>query len=144
MKTCTKCDISKEESQFRFRNKAKGKLAPWCKDCFSSHEKERWANDPNRRPKNVAANNIRRLRNQQMVWDYLKANPCPCGEKDPILLEFDHRDRKNKRMDICTMARTSYGPDTIMDEIAKCDVLCVSCHRRRTAAQFDWYKNIIR
>jgi hypothetical protein len=29
---------------------------------------------------------------------------------------------------------------TVFEEIAKCDVRCVNCHRRRTAEKFDWSK----
>lgn len=59
-----------------------------------------------------------------------------CGEVDPVVLEFDHRD--DKIMDVSTMIG-SRSWSVIQAEIAKCDVVCANCHRRRTAKRFGWY-----
>ena len=68
-------------------------------------------------------------------------NPCiTCGEDDPVVLDFDHRDGNTKIGNISDMARFSLGLDTLMKEIKKCDVLCANCHRRRTAKQQNWPK----
>lgn len=37
---CYKCQTVKEESEFGWRNKEKGKRSPWCKDCRRSYDKE--------------------------------------------------------------------------------------------------------
>jgi hypothetical protein len=88
---------------------------------------------------------VRRRRNVQFVWDYLCSHPCiECGEGDPIVLEFDHREQDTKCGDISNMAGGSLGIDTLVEEIKKCDVLCANCHRRRTAKQQNWYKGIVR
>lgn len=81
---------------------------------------------------------------RQLVWDYLKDHPCPCGENDPEVLEFDHRDGVVKKGNVCEMVARGLSVKTITDEIAKCDVLCANCHRRRTAKQFGWYSRIIK
>jgi hypothetical protein len=48
----------------------------------------------------------------------------------PVVLEFDHlRDRKFM---IATGIRNRNWND-VLDEIAKCAVVCANCHRRRTA-----------
>ena len=49
---------------------------------------------------------------------------------NPIVLEFDHL--RDKSFAIGT-ALTRYGWDKILAEIAKCEVVCANCHRRRTA-----------
>jgi hypothetical protein len=55
------------------------------------------------------------------------------------VLEFDHHDRATKREDVSRlMAYSSWR--RIEAEIAKCDVRCANCHRRRTAHQLGWRK----
>jgi hypothetical protein len=60
-----------------------------------------------------------------------------CGERDPILLEFDHRDGGVKIANVSRMMAL-HTWSTVLIEIAKCDIRCVNCHRRRTAQQFGW------
>lgn len=57
---------------------------------------------------------------------------CQCGEKDPRVLEFHHRDPQQKKF--CVNAGTvSEKWADVMDELAKCDVLCANCHARHHA-----------
>lgn len=63
--------------------------------------------------------------------DFFADHPCvDCGETDPLVLEFDHL--RDKCFNIGTGLRT-YTWHAIVDEIAKCEVVCANCHRRRTA-----------
>lgn len=144
MKTCTQCRVDKSITEFRVRSKTKGTYSPWCKPCFSAYEKEKWKNSPDRRKSNKDANKIRKIRNAQFIYDYLLQHPCPCGERDPVVLDFDHRDGEDKTANVADMLRSSYGIATIEAEISKCNVLCSNCHRRRTAVQQGWYANLIR
>lgn len=79
---------------------------------------------------------------RQYVYDILtSSNGCKdCGEKDPIVLEFDHKDPKTKSFNI----GDSYGKsiDSIKEEILKCDIVCANCHRKRTAKMFNYYKYV--
>jgi hypothetical protein len=61
-----------------------------------------------------------------------------CGEADPVVLEFDHRDRSEKRANVSRLLANGWA--TVLCEIEKCDIRCVNCHRRRTAEQFGWTK----
>jgi hypothetical protein len=56
------------------------------------------------------------------------------------VLEFDHIDRSLKRQTVGFLARSGYPWPTVEAELAKCEVRCANCHRRRTAVQFDWPK----
>ena len=61
---------------------------------------------------------------------YFRDHPCvDCGETDPIVLEFDHL--RDKKFGISTGIRNRNWAD-VLDEIAKCEVVCANCHRRRT------------
>jgi hypothetical protein len=74
---------------------------------------------------------------QAHVLRYLVEHPCTdCGEHDPVVLEFDHVGEKT-----ATIARlVSDGAELgiLADEISRCEVVCVNCHRRRTARRARW------
>jgi hypothetical protein len=80
------------------------------------------------------------LETARFVWGYLIEHPCvDCSERDPLVLEFDHV-RGIKRMAIANMIREGYGLRMVKLEIAKCEVRCANCHRRRTASQLGWHR----
>ena len=65
------------------------------------------------------------------ITTYLKANPCvDCGETDAIVLEFDHVTGKD--FNISDAARKGVSIKKLKDEIAKCEVRCANCHRKKT------------
>jgi hypothetical protein len=75
-----------------------------------------------------------------LIDAYLSSHPCvDCGLADIAILEFDHRDPVEKRMEIARLASNAGWP-TVLREIEKCDVRCANCHRQRTARQFSWAK----
>jgi hypothetical protein len=96
--------------------------------------------DPASYKARAAANNARfRARNRQKFREYLASARCAdCGIQDFAVLEFDHRDPSLKRDDISHLVRQAVSWKRILDEMAKCDVVCANCHRRRTARQFRW------
>ena len=53
-----------------------------------------------------------------------------CGERDARCLDFDHV-RGVKTHNIAHM--TACSRERVLAEIAKCDVRCANCHRKRTA-----------
>src|SRR5437667_10485108 len=60
-------------------------------------------------------------RNQLRMWQYLAAHPCvDCGERDPVVLHFDHL--RDKRTDVSYMTLNGFKWDTILEEIAKCEI----------------------
>ena len=55
-----------------------------------------------------------------------------CGQDDVTKLVFHHRDPATKLFDICrTKVRSR---PTLLEETAKCDILCQPCHMRKHAA----------
>ena len=75
-----------------------------------------------------------------MKWlaDYFRDHPCAdCGESDIFVLEFDHL--RDKSFNIGNRFR-HLGWDLILDEIAKCEVVCGNCHRRRTARSGNYLR----
>lgn len=89
-----------------------------------------------RRVKAKARVNANRIK----LYSYLDNHPCVCcGEKDPIVLEFDHLDPSNKHIAVSNAVCNGWSWKRIYSEIEKCQVLCANCHRRKTALQFEWY-----
>jgi len=141
---CNKCSIDKSEDEFQFKNKKKGVRKKQCKSCIKEYRKKYY--DENRDSAiiySTLSNVDRKKRNRQYIWDYLIQNPCvDCGETDPIVLEFDHRDNVVKIDSVGKGVDRMWGIDKLQEEIDKCDVRCSNCHKRRTAKQQNWYKNI--
>jgi hypothetical protein len=73
------------------------------------------------------------------VWNYKSRNPCvDCGEDDPVVLELDHVEEKS--FGIAVAVVNGMKVEKIAKELAKCEVRCANCHRRKTAIQLGWYK----
>src|SRR5260370_39464078 len=60
--------------------------------------------------------------------------PCAdCAERwPPVVMEFDHRPGTVKKFNLGDEHARSHGMKAIREEMAKCDVLCPTCHRVRT------------
>lgn len=66
----------------------------------------------------------------QRILREVKAVPCKdCGRHVPGQMTFDHIDPSTKKF---TIAHGWYkSVQTLLAEIAKCEVVCGSCHRMR-------------
>ena len=75
-------------------------------------------------------------RTKDYIWS-LKSNlACiVCGEKDPDVLDFHHRDPSKKELTAANMIRDKWSSKRIDAEISKCDVLCANHHRKLHATQ---------
>ena len=141
MKKCFKCQETKPLSEFSKNKGRKDGHNPMCKSCMREYDKTRFANmgKPERQKRNKARTE-RSRRNSKFRYDYLLRHPCvDCGETDPIVLEFDHV-RGEKKINLSDMDG-SYSIKLIEEEIAKCEVRCANCHKRKTAKQFGYYNN---
>jgi hypothetical protein len=72
----------------------------------------------------------------EVVGAHLLANPCvDCGEADPRVLDFDHREGVVKDAEVLRLAQDGYAVERVRAEIAKCDVRCRNCHAKVTYAR---------
>jgi hypothetical protein len=73
----------------------------------------------------------RRLAFREIV-NRIKDVPCmDCGNTfPPYVMDFDHRGDKVDNVSRLSNNRVSIA--RIMEEIAKCDIVCANCHRIRT------------
>lgn len=72
-------------------------------------------------------------------FDEQKKKPClDCGVSyPPIVMEFHHRDKSQKEI-TPSQALARRSRQGVLDEIAKCDLLCANCHRLRHVDDGDW------
>jgi hypothetical protein len=71
---------------------------------------------------------------RQALLNNLKSVPCvDCGTLyPPYCMEFDHM-RGEKRAPVGKML--NHNIDRLLEEIAKCEIVCCACHRIRSAAR---------
>ncbi len=126
-----------------YKQSKDGKLSK-CKECKRKYDKEYYLKTINkRRSKKRITQKAITDRNSQFTWNYLKKNPCiDCAEPNPVVLEFDHREPKNKVDSVSNLSRSHCSITRLSLEIKKCDVRCANCHRIKTAKQFGWYPRI--
>jgi hypothetical protein len=141
LRVCSRCHAAKPLSEFPIKDKQRGTLRSYCRPCCSEYGKEHYRKNAGvytARARARAA--IDRPRNREYVATFLKTHPCvDCGEGDPIVLEFDHRDPTTKRDDVGRLMHMA-NLTAVVAEVEKCDVRCGNCHRIRTATQFGSYR----
>lgn len=138
MKICTKC--KEEKALDSFGKKGKG-LNSQCKSCVSEWHSNYWKQDSSRRQRVWDKFYERRDIVQTNVANFLKQNPCKeCGESNILKLDFDHIDPSEKVYNISEAIQLGRPWSKIENEIKKCQVLCASCHRVRSAYQSNNWK----
>lgn len=138
---CSACGADKTAREFSFADERRKLLNSYCRVCQAAYRHAHYiANKPDYIRRAIAQVAGRRVENRREVLAYLKAHPCiDCGIADPIVLEFDHRDRKQKLTEVGKMM-VNMRWERVKAEIERCDVRCVNCHRRKTARDFRWAK----
>jgi hypothetical protein len=139
---CGKCQKTKPLTEFAWRRKSKGQFDNYCRPCRAIYKREHYRNNKQRYIANAASRRRRILDERtRFLVDFLKDHPCvDCGENDVIVLEFDHLIDKSFAV--------AYGIrncnwESVLVEIAKCDVVCANCHRRRTAQRRGYPRRLL-
>jgi hypothetical protein len=138
MQSCNRCGQQKEPGEFSDRG---AKKQPWCKECNRAYARQYYKDNNAKLKKDLYKLRLLRVAaNKRYMIDYLASHSCiDCGEKDPVVLEFDHV-RGVKKDVMSTLVTQGYSLKTIAAEIDKCEVVCANCHRRRTALRGGFYK----
>jgi hypothetical protein len=139
-KVCSRCEHPKSYDDFQRRTN--GRVYSWCKLCHAEHQKI--AREPKKKESNRRIQELRNTRRDEIkitVISHLKNNPCiKCHEHDIVVLEFDHRNPDIKEFCISEAIKNVPSMKRLKAEIAKCDVLCANCHRRKTAIDSKNFK----
>lgn len=128
-KPCVDCGV-----EIRFMAGARGGRPPdRCEPCKLRKKRETQRTTRQRnRPERLAYMRERKQRRRLMLDDYKRERGClDCGTKEG-LLELDHRPGTVKRFN--PGRGIGYSLAVLWAEVAKCDVRCGACHRRRHLA----------
>ena len=129
------------EDRFRWKNKERGWLQSKCIECNKAYQRQHYIeNKQDYVDKAKLYVKVYKDVVYTYILNYFLANPCvDCGESDVVVLEFDHV-RGKKEANVSELIQSKVGLDRIKEEIAKCDVRCCNCHRRKTSRdKNDWW-----
>lgn len=125
-KTCTKCKEEKWLSEFTSdKSKSDGRYHE-CKVCKRSKQRSSWAEKYSDKYRAVKAE--RRADRKQLIIEAKSAGCSFCSEAETVCLDFHHVDDTQK--DYGVSAMLTFSRERILEEIAKCVVLCANCHRK--------------
>src|SRR5262245_51253465 len=102
---------------------------------YRAYKKERGrrANASDKAPQRARRSQDKRRAVLDAVRQHLGCADCGAKGLQPECYDFDHLPGTEKRFDIGQNVRRGWS--VILDEIAKCDVVCANCHRTRTVAR---------
>jgi hypothetical protein len=131
LRRCRPCGQLFPLAAFAWRKVDRGLRDTYCYGCRAAYKRQHYAANRDRYIRNARARQRRELdRRTRLLWAYLATRPCAdCGESDPLVLEFDHVGEK--RFGISSGIRNRNWEE-VLEEMARCEVVCANCHRRRT------------
>lgn len=140
-KRCASCKLSLSLESFNKAQRRFDGKQTTCKECNKKNARRYYReNKPTLLPKILKAKKLRHEELLRQMFDWLVQHPCvDCGESDPSVLDFDHREDEEKQINISKALQNGWSWSNLSKEMNKCDVRCANCHRRRTARLFNWY-----
>lgn len=135
-KICSKCNKKKLLTSFYCRKSGprSGSFYDKCKDCMKLRGRNYYFLNQTRQLKlaNLRRNKYRAL--MRIYINKIKDVPCQdCGLKyPPFVMDFDHRNRSTKDIDVGRMINGGWSKIKVDSEIKKCDIVYSNCHRIRT------------
>ncbi len=162
MKTCTKCNEDKKETEYYTHSGYKEGRTSWCKECQGNYKKEyskgkgkekirAYGREYYKKHKTPQWMEEKRIQNRKryknmvndpnfmMGWVKQKYEGIPCMDCYGVFpwcaMDFDHRPEETKEFGLATITKykaTSERIAKVEKEISKCDLVCASCHRVRT------------
>jgi hypothetical protein len=102
-----------------------GNLQGWCRPCFRAYHRTH--------TEQARLTRLQRIEiAREFVLEHLRSHPCKdCGEASPTVLEFDHVE--TKQAGVSMLVSRGVPLARLAQEIDRCEVVCVNCHRRRSA-----------
>lgn len=140
MRICSKCKVTKEDGDFH-KDRPDGKIYHHCKECQREYGRQHYQrNRPIYLERAAKAKIVYQKQMRQHFLEYLRTHPCvDCGEKNIVVLQFDHV-RGKKIGHVTKMVDRYVRFDSVMKEIEKCDVRCANCHIKRTSKSRNFWK----
>ncbi len=141
---CVRCGPRLIEDFYAYRRPGYARqIQSWCKSCRKEYNRQHYKNNKEDYKRRGKAS-CKKLRDatQKKIMEYLTLHPCEvCGERDPVVLDFHHRDPLTKEFTIGQILGHGYQWERIFAEIKKCTVLCANDHRREHAKKKNSYRH---
>jgi hypothetical protein len=131
MKICCRCKVQKNENEFGKNKSKKDGLHYACFECRRLYTKENYLSNKEAYSKRSKIENKKRRIEQRILIDSFKEAPCvDCKQTfPPYVMDFDHVE-DNKYTNVSSML--GHSKEKVLEEIAKCELVCANCHRIRT------------
>ena len=132
-KWCSGCQKILPIEWFSFKSKVSKILAYRCRTCLAKM-KSNWHQDhPKNKLRQKSNRATRKKQNLAYTTAFKEEKGCQdCKRRPPAyVLDFDHI-TDNKRSNVSQMVSDGCSLEAIIEEIAKCEVICANCHRIRT------------
>jgi 5-methylcytosine-specific restriction endonuclease McrA len=127
-KRCSRCGQIKPIFSFWKNRSRRDGVQQYCVPCWSAVRAPY-------RERHLQWRRDRHFEARRKITLILLEHGCAvCGIRDPDVLDFHHI--KPKLRPVSQMHE--YAWKTILKEIAKCQILCSNCHRRRTKRDNWW------
>lgn len=139
-RVCRACGVRKRIGEFCSDKRLVSGYGTRCRECYEAQRertRQREAEWTRNRRRRVSAIN------REWVWNFLVSHPCvDCGEVDPVVLDFDHKDgtKKNRNSGVARLMGNHASLEVIIAEVQKCQVRCANCHRKLTAKKLGWWR----
>lgn len=137
MKRCPDCGIHKPLADFHLSALRRDGHQSICKSCRAVLDRARYERTRGGEARRQAKREFNRTRTE-WLRSLKVGHPCrDCGRVlPPEAMQWDHLPGMVKRGDVSTLR--GLPKQQILDEIAKCDLVCTNCHILRTAARAGW------
>lgn len=134
MKNCGMCKEDKPEEDFAWKVQGK-RLQSHCRVCQREYRRIHYENN-----KQMYIDKAAKWREEQKIifYSWLSRQECTdCRNSDMRVLEFDHLDNKDydigKKIGVIKF-------EVLMEEVAKCEIVCANCHKIRTCTRGNFYR----
>ena len=133
-KTCSKCQTEFDTNQFDTSLRNSDGYDYWCRLCRRNYTKQHYKDNIDKSRKR---NNARRAARVEWLANIKRDKPCEdCGAiYEPYCMDFDHLGNKIKC--VSRMVLENIPKKIVLEEIQKCDLVCVLCHNNRTRIRLD-------
>jgi hypothetical protein len=126
MKKCSRCKQVKQLGEFGKNSARKDGLQNSCRECQRNYTRNHY-----RKNKQYYKDKAKQYREDVREWfrQWKRTLKCEqCGEDRSACLDFHHIDPAEKEFNV-SYAWCWGSKKRILEEAAKCDVLCSNCHR---------------
>lgn len=120
-KPCGKCKVVFPLTNKFFPPNKKVQYHHYCRNCLSTIQSGRF------------------IRRKMSLCNWLGSKCCVCGFDECIeALDFHHVDPTAKSKFLTIGSLWNHSWNIILEEVAKCVILCSNCHRKYHAGLIDW------